>query len=134
MATASTDSEIEPAIARHCTGWSRRAAGRTRCVLQQSARRQLTSLAAKHKLPAIYNPSVSMSRSRWFRELLERSFKDGYRQAGVLAGKILAGANPAEQPVTQPTKFEFVVNLQTAKALGLTLPPAMLALADEVIE
>jgi putative ABC transport system substrate-binding protein len=92
----------------------------------------LTTLAANHKLPAIYNQ----------REYVEigglasygTSFKDGYRQAGVLAGKILAGANPAEQPVTQPTKFEFVVNLQTAKTLGLHLPPAMLALADEVIE
>jgi putative tryptophan/tyrosine transport system substrate-binding protein len=104
----------------------------TEDVFFNTRRLQLIALAAKLKIPAIYNK----------REYVEigglasygTSFKDGYRQAGVLAGKILAGANSAEQPVTQPTKFDFAINLQAARALGLTLPPAMVAIADDVIE
>jgi putative tryptophan/tyrosine transport system substrate-binding protein len=93
---------------------------------------QLALQAMLHKLPATYPV-------RDFAEVgglmtYGASLMDAYRQMGVSAGRILKGAKPADLPVMQATKFELVINAQTARMLGLTVPDKLLALADEVIE
>jgi putative ABC transport system substrate-binding protein len=95
-------------------------------------RDQLASLAAHYAIPGIY-PFPDFPQAGG---LLSYgvSLADAYRQAGVLTGRVLKGAKPAELPVMQPTKFEFVLNLKTAKALGITVLPTLIARADEVIE
>ena len=93
---------------------------------------QFTALAARHKLPAIYDRrEVVMADGLMSYGM---NYIDIYRQAGIYTGQILKGANPAELPVQLPTKVEFVVNLKTAKSLGLELPTSVLLSADEVIE
>jgi len=131
IAKASTDSELDGSFA----SLQREGAGALLVAADpyfDTRREQIVGFAAQQRLPAIYQ----------FREyavaggLLSYgvSITDAYRQCGVYTGKILKGAKPSDLPVLQSTKFELVINLKTANALGLSIPPDVLSLADEVIE
>jgi putative ABC transport system substrate-binding protein len=131
MAQASSEGEFDAAFA----GFDRDGV-RALLVASDAAfagnAKSLITLAERHKLPAIY----------FVREFAAvgglmsygTSFADAHRQAGAYVGRILKGEKPADLPVVQSAKFEFVINLKTAKALGITYPPGLLAIADEVIE
>jgi putative ABC transport system substrate-binding protein len=101
-------------------------------VFLNNRRAQLVNLASRYMLPAIFS-------NRDFAEIgglmsYGSDIKDAFRQVGVYVGRILKGAKPAELPVMQASKFELVINAETARMLSLTVPPTLLSVADEVIE
>jgi putative ABC transport system substrate-binding protein len=131
VAKARTQAEIAPAVADVV----RRGAEALVIfpdVLFINSLAQLVTLTADHKLPAIYNFLEFAAAGGLLSYGADQ--KEAYRQAGVYVGRILKGEKPADLPVMQSARFQFIINLKTAKALGLNLSPTLLATADEVIE
>ena len=128
---AEKESDLEPAFMTFVRRGAR-ALLVTQDAFLVSLRDKFAELTARHAIPAIYP----------FRDYVTAGglvsfgpdFADGYRQAGIYVGKILKGAKPADLPIVQPTKFELVFNLKAAKLLAITIPPSLLAIADDVIE
>ena len=129
--TASTDGEIDSAF----TSIAQKRVESLLILpdnLFSTRRVQLVIQAARHGVPAIYYDRAHAEAGGLMS--YGANITDAYRQAGVYVGRVLKGEKPANMPVLQPTKFELVINMQTARAFGITVPPSLLATADEVIE
>jgi putative ABC transport system substrate-binding protein len=132
VASASTASEVDPAFTKLVQQRIDALAVAADVFFLGDRSHQLAELALHHRVPAIYA----------FRQIVMAgglisyggSLTEAYHQAGIYTGRILKGDKPADLPVQTPTHFELVINLKTAKALGLTVPPGVLSIADEVIE
>jgi putative tryptophan/tyrosine transport system substrate-binding protein len=131
IAEAASEGEIDPALAT-----LKQAGARALLVIGSplftSHRRRLIAAAARHGLPAIYDIREFVAAGGLIS--FGASLREAYRLAGVYAGRIVRGERPSDLPVVQPTSFELAIHAGTARALGLTIPPALLARADEVIE
>jgi putative tryptophan/tyrosine transport system substrate-binding protein len=101
-------------------------------TVTQANRRQIVELAAQHRLPTSYASREFVDAGGLM--VYAVNYADLYRRAAAYVDKIFKGAKPADLPVEQPTKFDFIINLKTSKALGLIVPDRLLALANEVIE
>ena len=131
MLTVSGERDLEPAFAK-LVAERAGALAVTAGAFFTSNREKIVGLAAQHRIPAIYPRREHAAAGGLISYAANVAYT--YRRAGVYAGLILNGAKPADLPVELPTKFELVINLKAAKALGLALPDKLLALADEVIE
>ena len=131
MIGAARQSDIEPAFAEMAQQHAGAVVVSGDALLATNVD-QVATLAARHGLPALFAAREAVMEGGLMS--YGPSILDDYRKVGIYAGRILKGEKPADLPVQQPTKFDFIINLQTAKALGIDIPATLLALADEVIE